>query len=383
MTQDISLSSCIISESNPFRRESPRPLDLRQPGYDERFDWTTLFYDVYRSGDHVVFQGPPLLNLLKPLKEYDLFKRALRPLLGSGRHISRDRRGEIWLKSQDNHIALTGPLGDFEVVVQPDMSDMFAGKRVITTISKDNHIRWIKDWVQYYVRGHGADAVLLYDNGSTLYTASELQSSLRQAFPGILIAVNSWVFPFGPDGGDTDDGRYMPWDSDYCQIGSMQHARFRFLAKAKSILNVDIDEIVLGNDGQSIFEATESNPLHFTKFEGKWIGTSAHHPVTLDQRRHGDFVLADPKDEEDCPPKWCLVPNARHKYDWSWTHHNLFGAKANAVISSDFTYRHMRSISTDWKYQRSQKEGTDPQLCVKDQALHDAFKRTNLLIDPT
>jgi len=45
-------------------REPPRALDDRLPGYESLFDYDTLFYDVFRTGDgtSVICLGPPLLN---------------------------------------------------------------------------------------------------------------------------------------------------------------------------------------------------------------------------------------------------------------------------------------------------------------------------------
>ena len=47
-----------------MRRSPPRAVADRQPDYMERFDATTLFYDVFDDGEGcIVLSGPPLLNL--------------------------------------------------------------------------------------------------------------------------------------------------------------------------------------------------------------------------------------------------------------------------------------------------------------------------------
>ena len=102
MSKTIFLSSYTIPEGNQYRREGPRPLTLRQSEYNDMFDWKTLFFDAYRVGPHVVFQGPPLFNLLEHLKKYDLFRKALRPIFHNGRYVSQNKRGEIWIRTSEN-----------------------------------------------------------------------------------------------------------------------------------------------------------------------------------------------------------------------------------------------------------------------------------------
>lgn len=60
-----SLSPVRLSDLG-LRREAPRPLHDRQPGYEALFDHDTLFYDVFRSGAEVICLGPPLLNCAQP-----------------------------------------------------------------------------------------------------------------------------------------------------------------------------------------------------------------------------------------------------------------------------------------------------------------------------
>src|SRR5690606_8950495 len=135
-------------------------------------------------------------------------------------------------------------------------------------LSQNNDLRWIADWVHFYARLHGADGVLVYDNASSAYSLADLQATLDDAvskagaaggnFPALAVA---WPFPYGPQGGMAGavNGVETDWDSDFCQTGSLQHARHRFLRQARSVLNVDVDELVLGTGGRSVFEATEQS----------------------------------------------------------------------------------------------------------------------------
>jgi len=352
----ITLSAHKVDSDCGITRDSPRPPELRNNSYAAHYDWDTLFYDVYRSGRHVVFQGPPFLNFLDHLKAAEPFRRAFGFPRFAARHHGEKKRGEIWLKSDAKSFALDCALGQFDITVQPDMSAMFAGRRVITTLSQNNDLRWIADWVRFYRRIHGADGVLVYDNGSTAYSLAQLQASLDEAAEGSPALALSWPFAYGPQGGlaGAVNGVETPWDSDFCQTGSLQHARFRFLTRARSVLNVDIDELLLGDDGGSIFAATEASRAGFIKFPGRWITTCSPGGALRETCRHADFVQFETGAGLDCPPKWCVVPGRGDRRSDSWSVHNLFGAKANREVDNTWHYRHLRGITTSWKEERWQ-----------------------------
>lgn len=389
MTAPVTLSSIYADPKSGIQRDAARPAHLQNETYGARYDWGTLFYDVYRAGDHVVFQGPPLLNFLDHIKTSAPFKGAFNWPFARARHFDAHKRGEIWLKSDADHFSLDCALGQLEIAVQPDMADLFVGRRVITTLSQNNDLRWIADWVHFYVRHHGADGVLFYDNGSSAYSLEELQVTLDAAIgddncPALAV---SWPFPYGPQGGlaGAVNGVETDWDSDFCQAGSLHHARHRFLRRAKSVLNVDIDELVLSKSGQSIFAATEQSPSGFCKFPGQWIGTHAPRGVIRETCRHADFIYRDLPEDFSCPPKWCLVPGKADRLKDSWSVHNLFGAKANKSLSEDFSYRHMRGITNSWKEDRWAEDGADVSALPRDADLEAAFAATGLarILDKT
>lgn len=378
MSWTVPLSPVVLPASAPLRRESPRPVHLRNERYAEQFDWDTLFYDVYRVGPDVVFQGPPLFNLAAPLLADRAFANRWGPLFRRARRIERNRASEIWLRSGADQIALDGPLGAFAIPVQPNLSDRFAGARVLHTLSKDNDPRWITDWIRYYRQVHGADGVLLYDNASSAYDAAGLQGELRAAFPDMVIEVVHWPFRYGPQGGlaGAVGGIETPWDSDYCQTGSMQHARLRFLRTARAVLNVDIDELVVGPG--SIFAATEQARSGFIKFAGRWISSMTARPIASGTSRHGDFTLRDALETEICPPKWCVVPARTDERRHTWSVHNLFGSRANRQIDPAFAYCHFKGISNHWKYDRQEQGAFDPARFSEDGQLAAALETGGL-----
>ena len=95
------------------------------------------------------------------------------------------------------------------------------------------------------------------------------------------VRIVPWLFKFGPQGTLTRG----TWDSDYCQLGAWEHARWKYLTRARSVQNSDIDELVVSTRGRSNFAAVENDPFGMLRYTGRWIvGTNStayiqHHCV--------------------------------------------------------------------------------------------------------
>jgi hypothetical protein len=216
---------------------------------------------------------------------------------------------------------------------------------------------------------------LIYDNASTKYTGEDLERSLKEAFPGFEINVVHWPYKFGPQG---FKGGW--WDSHFCQAGAFHDARFRFLDSASSVLNCDIDELVVSEKGESIFDITEESRNGCTMFNGRWISnaTAGTHADlnSVSELRHGYFrYLA--RTEPACPKKWCVVPG-RCKLEEHWGNHTVSGKDLVSSYSDSFSYRHFQSISTGWKYQRGRPVAFDPKLHQFDEMLDQALVRAEI-----
>ena len=186
---DDALSSVRLSIFG-LRREPPRPPDDRKRGYEELFDYDTLYYDVFRSGDgrHVICQGPPLLRCEEALSRLTFhLPGAKRPLSAHYRapRTNLQPTHRVYLFGENLPEAQTIVLQlaetSIEVPIQPSGRARFAGRRVVTTLSKNNPLDWIGDWAEFNVRVHGADAIILYDNGSTDLHARRHRRAYRQA----------------------------------------------------------------------------------------------------------------------------------------------------------------------------------------------------------
>jgi hypothetical protein len=371
-------TSLVLPKDKPLARVAIRPLKFRQADFAQRFDARTLFYDVFlheAGGERsLVLLGPPLWNLLLPLCRAKLGGQRVGTTVSA--IYQRDRCCDIWIPNwREEEVQLQLGSDSHVLLSQPAAQEPYRERRVLYTLSKDNDINWIIDWVRFHAVNHGADAVLLYDNGSARYTPQSLEIALRYEFPQFVVNVVDWPYPYGPSG---TSGHL--WDSDFCQPGAFQDARFRFLEGAASVLNCDIDELVVSASRESVFEAAEASAGGCVSFGGRWISTAVptserrdHEPL----RRHSQFYLLDAADDGACPSKWCVVPRECHRWE-QWIAHAIVGRDLGQYRSADFSYRHFRAISTDWKYRRSAPKPVVPGRNTADQTLLRAFAQAGM-----
>ena len=361
-----------------IKRESTRPVEFRQAGFDEAFDASTLFYDLILSrnthGNNLIFIGPPFLNLFPSFYGGRIGGKPLASTISN--YYLREASSDVWIPNWDGDaVDLELDFGSYRLTPQSAATHLYRGRRVLYTLSRDNEVRWIVDWVQFHARNHGANAVLIYDNASTKYAGEDLERSLKEALPGFEINVVHWPYKYGPQG---FKGRW--WDSTFCQAGAFQDARFRFLDSASSVLNCDIDELVVSEKGESIFDITEKSRNGCTMFNGRWISNAiagTHRDLnSLSDFRHGYFrYLA--RTEPACPKKWCVLPR-RCQLEEYWGAHTVSGRDLASSYSDSFSYRHFQSISTNWKYQRVRPVVFDPKLHQFDETLAEALVRAEI-----
>lgn len=377
-------ASLTLSSFSPLRRIPTRPAEMRDPDFDRQFDGDTLVYDAFNlpSGG-IALVGPPFFNLRHALENMDV------TALPSGQECrfqlrELDRHGQIIVEAPPGTQALSVRLGDdtAEIAIQPGETGAFAGRRVLLTQSKNNRLHWIRDWICYHRDVHGADAVLLYDNGSTSYKPHDILDMMAGIDGLMTVRVVNWPFKFGPQG--TNDRRL--WDSDFCQHGVLEHSRWRFLQSAGSVLSADIDELIVSRRGRSVFASVEASPFGVVAYRGRWVvGTQESQVSADDERRtHRDYdtVLKRqwarrfgilPFDGASCPPKWTAVPN-RCPAQAQWGIHSIFGWLPSRIMSPDFSYRHFREISDSWKYRRTDRLEFDPALHEADALLRRHFR---------
>ena len=330
-------SPLALPDGAPFRRAMLRAPQFRQPGFEAAFDSRTLFYDAFRHGNDVVLSGPPLHNMRRRFGSAT-FTSGGSELIAELSDINRTQRSRLRGDAGDAVRVVVDGL-DATLPVSPDDREMFRDRRVLTTLSRNNALEWIADWIRYYVAVHEIDAVLLYDNGSDAYTLDELEATIS-GIPGLAVSVVvNWPFPFGPSAGPNN-----VWDSDFCQPSKHEHARFRFLEQAAQVITADIDELIVTVDGRPLHAHLASAASGGLSYRGHWIEGVAGASLP----RFADFDSYDPT-RAPCAKKWTIRPGAVPQ-SAQWSTHDLIGWSPDKSL--DVRYGHFRVITTNWKYNR-------------------------------
>jgi hypothetical protein len=348
---DLELSGLVFTGDQPeLRRDRHNRAAERDPGYDDRYDFSTFIYDAFHDPDRgeVTLLCPPLLNFRNLLDDvvFGIDGAVCRP--SSVSDVSRcSLISFAWAGDCPQTITLSHPQFGANLVIGRSYLDEFEGKNVVFTISRNNRLEWICDWLNYYVKVHGANAVVLSDNNSTAYSAAELGDAIRNV-PGIEVAaILRARYPFGPTDSDSYGALFL-------QRSLAELCRRRFLGRARAVVGADIDELFHSYSGASIFDATVASEAGYIRADAEWVYTDqARDEGSYLHKNHG-FVSANGKPKAN--RKWCVAPTGPQK-DRQWLTHFL-GSRKDPV-DPDFRMWHFGQISTSWKYDRAAPKGPD------------------------
>jgi len=360
-------ASVILDENSKIIRTRARPEKLRHSSYDEEYDFHCIFYDGFlmEGSNQIRFIGPPLFNF----KEYvengiveiidfdgDEEPKILNSVItdlqkapDKDTRIQALSRWDIFLDQAVSSIELRmdfGKLGEFFVKVSSNDCNIFEDRRVAFTLFKFEPMHWLKDWAEFNVKYHKANALLVYHNTSVFYDTKEICDALRNIDGLEALVVAHWPYKYGPQALGT-----KRWDSNFCQIGMFDQVRWRFFSRAKSVLNGDIDELVVTLGHKSVFELVEESESGYLQFEGiviAGIGDSDCKAIDFNRRHKDFFRLGDTPHGGAVGGKWVVVPS-RVLANNQWFIHGIKKQPKDRRRSEMVTLCHFMGISTYWK----------------------------------
>ena len=365
---DLTLSSYVFQPGNmALTRDRLGEWRDRDPNYDTRYDYYTLIYDVFFDADQqkVFAVCPTLRNFERLVLEAEFALDGQTVPIAQIRPLSRGSLIEFDLPPGvllPLSLSVQHPMFSGVLPVGATHRDMFAGTNAIYAISKDNRLDWIVAWLSYYVKEHGANALVLYDNQSTAYSMEDLKAAIASV-PGIEKAalVRAW-FPFGPGGqGNTN------FNSKFLHMTMVELGRRRLLSNARAVLNVDIDELVYSRTGHSIFDATVESERGYVRMNGDWVYAPA--PMDGAVPRHADHLLVRKDGLPKVNRKYCVAPTGPLE-GRPWLTHRIVSRRDPA--DPDFGFWHFRSITNNWDYDR---EDFDPEAVEQDDRLVETMAR--------
>ncbi len=282
MATKLTINPFIIPNDRPYVRELFHPWrhtdnsalteeDLTQ--YDNK----TVFYDLFfdPTNRYLYALGPPLLNLKQILWPITVNGCHLKPAFYQKKrelicciyaklpHPPKPLRNEVVITFKDGLVWRT-----FINANQQKSNAMLT----LVTLSKDNRLRWIQDWIYYYRKEFKIERVIFYDNNSDNKT--ELMQNLDTD-----VVVIDWDFKFGP---------YYSHTNKFCKIGALNHCRLHFGTKGYCF-SFDIDELFVVADKKQLHRLLKRN--HLVRFDNIVI---PHQPTPTEDYSFADFTCQQP-----------------------------------------------------------------------------------------
>jgi len=351
------LSPISVDVAAGIVRDRACPEEERDADYDELYDFTNLFFDTFLTADkrQVWCIGPKLFNF----EDHVSSGTITGAINGVESHLNfavEHKRKVAYLKVDlppaegipESLEMDFGALGQFSVPVRANRQDLFKGLRTVFTMFKFEPLEWVRDWVEFNVRYHGAEAFLIYNNDCPHASSAQIAAALED-IPGLKqLVVVDWFYPYGPQSVGTDN-----WVSAFCQVCMMEQARWRFLNGARSVLNGDVDEFVITKDHISIFDIVESRPEGYVIFAGYWIGAKGQ-VASIETRRHKQFYHMDLAEDstKKVEEKWAIVP-ANISAESRWIVHKVSHHDGYEPARHMVGIRHFKDINTKWKLVRA------------------------------
>ncbi len=373
-------SAVKLASEGPLRRIPFGPELQRTQKFWDNFEDFAVFYDVFRDvdGRHVYLIGPMAMNLAPTLDAMRVTSlpsgSPVRVKVNHGVQASW-ARGAV--RTSDTHLRIA--IGDqaFETPIQPNQSQHLAGHRVIFTMSKDNALEWIADWARFYVHEHGATAAVIYNNNTTAYRIEDIERALDSVAGLKAVLVIDWPNRYGVMDDPFTRHKYRGNWSMYAQPPSFLQFMRKYAMRTRSIVNVDIDELVVSVRRRSIFASVEQSLFGTIRFNRLWVENIRDRSGPP---RHADFIVRKKgQKSKDRGKKWALVPSrAWFLTTWRgqpWTH-QVRGWLNLAGSSVEFYCFHFRGVSGGWFEDRSKMPTFDPKLHQRDLLLEKVLKDT-------
>lgn len=340
-------SSIKLDRPNDVFRTPRRHRLSRTIDFEAKFDFRTLFYDMFWSDDlsEVICVGPPfrftspervrLSFVALPSQEVCSYS------FGDHRTTVTKFRSILRVKVPAGTQALRVTLNEQVdvVAIQPNMSFLFDSKDVLLTISKNNDLRWITNWIEYYTKIHAIRNFVFLDNSSTLYDLDELHHAMRRCGKIDNLVLLKADFPYGPLGAREVGGSY---DSTFLQRAIYEAIRYRFLTKARMVGNFDIDELLVRRGDRSLWNCVEEigRPvILLQRFDTVGFLPSGVKPA------HFMFDCVIPK---ALPPKWIIRPQLLGRETQLQIHDCEPAERFSAPANWPFFIAHQLQVTTGW-----------------------------------
>jgi hypothetical protein len=386
---EVALSPVSIDPRVNRARVPVLPAPARGRDFERRFDQLTLFNDIFweADGKAILAIGPHIPSHLDPESDIRFF------CLTSGKQLRAEYlpsrfqlHGDMYRIAPDTATsALRVTFGAQQVIVavQPNLSQLFAGRRVLTNRCQNDPLEWLVDWAYFHAKEFGFDAIVHYDNLSSYYAVEDVRFALSRV-PGIeVVVVLSWPFPMEPAHAPVPGAGRFFWQRQlkdrWAESCRLEHQRRRLLEQAELVLVADIDELIIRRNPQArIDDLFVDSSVAWAKFDSELVINTDDRLDRLMRHRDLHWTWTNPGFKT---PKYLVKPD-RCPDESRWWLHDIAWAPGRDVSPDEFTVAHFYALSTGWggKNDRSLKHTPTPESHVED---HQLRKKLDDVFDET
>lgn len=175
----------------------------------------------------------------------------------------------------DGHITLPLSGTPARARLTAPMTDLLADQRVALALRGVETPKMIADWLRFHVRAQGLQAALIVDRkppeqGAALTDALQglqidgIENLIVVSFDTPLGAADAGdeILPFyAPDAPGKDRMRRPapdPWLAPFAEIVIFELLRHLFLSQARSVMNIDLSDLLPETPGETVFEQAEA-----------------------------------------------------------------------------------------------------------------------------
>lgn len=365
--EDECFSTIRLDADRSVQRLPKNPKRERPQKFLESFDFTTLYYDCFwdEIERDVLCVGPTPTNL----KAH--YKKATYKALPSGKVVKAKHFFSLTVMTTQlkdvpkDTVEIEMQFADemHLMNVQANSCAQFEGENLMFTLSKNNDLNWIKFWADYHVRHQKVSSIILFDNGSDQYEIGDLVETLQTVKGLQKVLVASMPYPYCAK---DEILKVNPYWAHFLQIALMTIVLRRFGMKAKSILNLDIDELANSNGADDVFTLAEQSSLGILAMKGVWVEPIAE--GNWGDHRDFNSVAKDEKRNYCYAGKWAIDP----KRKWfkklkvfPYMHWIENRAQLGRRYVEGVHFWHFKGINTNWKLNRAEPMPFDPEIHEK------------------
>lgn len=256
----VELNSIEFSE-NEIKKDVPQKISEKSEGI---WDESTFIYDIFRDGEKIKAIAPRLYSFEDLIDNNNLiFKVDGVEMLPSRFDIARNSYLDFEMSSESNPSIFTVSINktsNFPVKIGKSYVEDLAGHNVLITVNKNNELKWIRDWAIHHVTTQKIDSIILFDNGSDKYNVNQILECLRNIDGLTNVFVIPSPFLYG-----------VPGATNWYENAMRNIAHFRFAQKANFVMILDIDELLVGENGTTLQEMMSENSEKYVRFPSLFV----------------------------------------------------------------------------------------------------------------